>query len=509
MTERVAIVTGAARGIGAAIAARLAASGAAVGVIDLKEADTAATVETITAAGGRALGVGADVSDVDAVTAAVDRIATELGAPTILVNNAGILRDSLLFKMTDGDWDAVIGVHLRGAFLMSRAVQSHMVAAKWGRIVNLSSTSALGNRGQANYSAAKAGTAGLHQDPGDRARAVRRHGQRDRARHHRDRHAARDGRADRHGVRRLPRRGDEGRPGASRGHARGHRGGGRVLLLGGGVVRQRPGALRGRRPEGLSRPAFSVWQTPDMRLLSTAAAGFVTLAVLTGCVPADPTPPPSVSPTVSDAPAPPSDDDIVMTVTAVMTAPNGAVLDLTIVVHRPVAFDAPASDVAREAVLDWCSGELDAGVVAGQGFTFATVDVESTVRSGDWPTGSPKWIEPYPSAAAVLAVDGDLQQIPGPPHCAQPANLITPGSGHLYLGFPGDVDGDGDGTPASGAWAKLRYGVLATGDGLTEAGFVLSECTATITPAGEALGAPTDTWQVIATASECTVGTAG
>jgi 3-oxoacyl-[acyl-carrier protein] reductase len=160
-TDRVAIVTGAARGIGAAIATRLAASGAAVGVIDLNEGDTAATVDAITGAGGRAIGVGADVSDADAVTAAVDRIATELGAPTILVNNAGILRDNMLFKMTDGDWDAVIGVHLRGAFLMSRAVQAHQVTATWGRIVNLSSTSALGNRGQANYSAAKAGLQGF------------------------------------------------------------------------------------------------------------------------------------------------------------------------------------------------------------------------------------------------------------------------------------------------------------------------------------------------------------
>lgn len=161
MTDRVAIVTGAARGIGAAIATRLAVSGIAVGVIDLNEADTAETVDAITDAGGRAIGVGADVSDADAVTAAVDRIATGLGAPTILVNNAGILRDNLLFRMTDGEWDAVIGVHLRGAFLMSRAVQAHQVTAEWGRIVNLSSTSALGNRGQANYSAAKAGLQGF------------------------------------------------------------------------------------------------------------------------------------------------------------------------------------------------------------------------------------------------------------------------------------------------------------------------------------------------------------
>ena len=131
MTERVVIVTGAGRGIGAAIAQRLAPAGHAVGVIDLREEDTAASVEAITAAGGRAFGVGADVSDADAVASAVDRIATQLGAPTILVNNAGILRDNLLFKMADADWDAVIAVHLRGAFLMSRAVQSHMVDAKW------------------------------------------------------------------------------------------------------------------------------------------------------------------------------------------------------------------------------------------------------------------------------------------------------------------------------------------------------------------------------------------
>ncbi|WP_353807858.1 SDR family oxidoreductase [Agromyces sp. SYSU T00194] len=161
MTERIAIVTGAARGIGAAVARRLAADGNAVAVIDLQEDATAATVDAITAEGGRAIGIGADVSDSDAVASAVARVADELGAPTILVNNAGILRDNLLFKMTDDDWDLVMQVHLRGAFLMSRAVQAHQVQAGWGRIVNLSSTSALGNRGQANYAAAKAGMQGF------------------------------------------------------------------------------------------------------------------------------------------------------------------------------------------------------------------------------------------------------------------------------------------------------------------------------------------------------------
>ncbi len=159
--QRVAIVTGAARGIGAATALRLAASGHAVAVIDLDEAACGATVSAVEAAGGRALAVGADVSDAAAVAAAFERVEAGLGAPTILVNNAGVLRDNLLFKMTDSDWDTVLGVHLRGAFLMSRAAQAYMTAAKWGRIVNLSSTSALGNRGQANYAAAKAGMQGF------------------------------------------------------------------------------------------------------------------------------------------------------------------------------------------------------------------------------------------------------------------------------------------------------------------------------------------------------------
>jgi 3-oxoacyl-[acyl-carrier protein] reductase len=161
MSHRTAIVTGGARGIGAAISLRLAADGYAVGVIDLRESDTVETVDAVTAAGGRAVGIGADVSDSDAVTTAVATVADVLGAPTVLVNNAGILRDNLLFKMTDDDWDAVMRVHLRGAFLMSREVQKHQVEASWGRIVNLSSTSALGNRGQANYAAAKAGLQGF------------------------------------------------------------------------------------------------------------------------------------------------------------------------------------------------------------------------------------------------------------------------------------------------------------------------------------------------------------
>jgi 3-oxoacyl-[acyl-carrier protein] reductase len=160
-TQRVAIVTGAARGIGAATAVRLAKDGHAVAVLDLDEASCAGTVEAITNAGGRAIAVGVDVSKADQVEAAVQRVADELGAPTILVNNAGIIRDNLIFKMTEDDWDAVMGVHLRGSFLMTRAVQAYMSKEGYGRIVNLSSSSAQGNRGQANYSAAKAGLQGF------------------------------------------------------------------------------------------------------------------------------------------------------------------------------------------------------------------------------------------------------------------------------------------------------------------------------------------------------------
>jgi len=159
--QKVAIVTGAARGLGAATALRLAEDGYAVAVLDLEEQATKPVVDQIVAAGGKAIGVGADVSNAAQVEAGVAKVVAELGPPTILVNNAGITRDNLIFKMPESDWDLVMAVNLRGAFLMTKTCQKYMVDAKWGRIVNLSSTSALGNRGQVNYSAAKAGMQGL------------------------------------------------------------------------------------------------------------------------------------------------------------------------------------------------------------------------------------------------------------------------------------------------------------------------------------------------------------
>ena len=157
---RTAIVTGAARGIGAATAKRLAADGLQVGVLDLDASHAQPVVDEIVAAGGKATALGADVSDPDSVQTAVEQVVADLGEPTVIVNNAGIIRDNMLFKMTVDEWDLVMAVHLRGAFNTVKATQKYMVEAKFGRIVNLSSTSALGNRGQANYSAAKAGVQG-------------------------------------------------------------------------------------------------------------------------------------------------------------------------------------------------------------------------------------------------------------------------------------------------------------------------------------------------------------
>ncbi len=159
--HRVAIVTGAARGIGAATAQRLARDGVAVGVVDPDEVACLETVTAITDAGGHAIGAGADVTDPKAVRVAVSRVAHTLGPPNILVNNAGIVRNAPFARLSDTDWDDVIEVHLRGAFNLAREVHPHLIKQGWGRIVNVSSQSALGSDGQASYSAAKAGLQGL------------------------------------------------------------------------------------------------------------------------------------------------------------------------------------------------------------------------------------------------------------------------------------------------------------------------------------------------------------
>ena len=153
---KVALITGGGRGIGAATAQLLAREGAKVAVSDMDVAPAQEVAGPI-----RGLAIACDVTDRAQVDAMVERTVKEFGRLDILVACAGITRDNLLFKMTDEDWDAVIDTHLKGTFLCVRAAQKHMVEQKNGKIVLLSSTSALGNRGQTNYSAAKAGLQGM------------------------------------------------------------------------------------------------------------------------------------------------------------------------------------------------------------------------------------------------------------------------------------------------------------------------------------------------------------
>jgi 3-oxoacyl-[acyl-carrier protein] reductase len=159
--QQVALVTGAAGGIGAATARRLAGEGAAVVLVDRDEPAVAAVAAALRADGHAADAVAADVTDAAGVEAFVAEAAERHGRLDVLVNNAGVTRDNLLFKLTDEEWDTVLDVNLKSAFLCSRAAQRVMVAAGRGAIVSLSSRSALGNRGQANYAAAKAGVKAL------------------------------------------------------------------------------------------------------------------------------------------------------------------------------------------------------------------------------------------------------------------------------------------------------------------------------------------------------------
>lgn len=161
MTGRVALVTGAARGIGAGVALRLAQDGHDVAVLDLDENNCADTVSAVRDTGRRGVVVGADVSDEDSVWAAVAKVEAELGGPTVLVNNAGVLRANPFHKLDLAAWRMILETNLTGAFLVSQACYPHMTAAGFGRVINLSSIGALGHAGQASYSAAKAGVQGL------------------------------------------------------------------------------------------------------------------------------------------------------------------------------------------------------------------------------------------------------------------------------------------------------------------------------------------------------------
>ncbi|MFN2464668.1 MAG: 3-oxoacyl-ACP reductase FabG [Candidatus Dormibacteria bacterium] len=159
--NRVALVTGGGRGIGAGTARRLASEGATVVVADLDQAPAQEVVAEIESTGGKGLALACDVTERASVEAMFDQAIAKYGQLDILVACAGIIRDNLIHKMTDDDWDAVINTHLKGTFLCAQAAQKHMTPRKYGKMVFLSSTSALGNRGQTNYSTAKAGLQGM------------------------------------------------------------------------------------------------------------------------------------------------------------------------------------------------------------------------------------------------------------------------------------------------------------------------------------------------------------
>lgn len=158
---RVALVTGAARGIGQADAVKLAEEGAVIAALDLHEEACATTVGLIRERGAQGKAYACDITSSRQTEEVVSRIVQDLGPITLLINNAGITRDNLIFRMTDEEWFSVINTHLTGSFNCTRAVQQYMVQEKWGKIVFTSSTSAFGNRGQINYSAAKAGLEGM------------------------------------------------------------------------------------------------------------------------------------------------------------------------------------------------------------------------------------------------------------------------------------------------------------------------------------------------------------
>lgn len=159
--NRVAVVTGGSQGIGFSIAKLFAEEGANVALFDINEEALQTAKSDLEKCDGQVVTFVVDVTSSEAVDQTLEKVNAKFGSIDIVVNNAGILRDNLLFKMSDGDWQQVLDVHLNGTFNVSRAAQKYMVEQKYGRIINISSISALGNRGQTNYATAKAGIQGF------------------------------------------------------------------------------------------------------------------------------------------------------------------------------------------------------------------------------------------------------------------------------------------------------------------------------------------------------------
>ncbi len=237
-----------------------------------------------------------------------------------------------------------------------------------------------------------------------------------------------------------------------------------------------------------------------------AASAAVVLLALTGCTPPSPAPtaaPPVESATATPTPAPTDAalaDDVLLVITTVATADNGAVLDLTLTVHRPLAFDDPAVGAAAAAMTDACGGGTDDGLYAENLWTFATVDVAAVARAGaEWPADRRIILSPLSTSVSV-AGDGvvldDDEVDSATPNCRRDKHLDTAGAGTLIVGFAGDTDDVG----AAGQftkWANHMWGfsgVRVSGQSAEAAGITLSECTFTVTPAGEELNGAAEWW---------------
>ncbi len=241
LTNQVAVVTGAGRGIGQAIALKLAAAGADVACVDLKPEFCAETVQKVQALGRKAWGFAANVADAASVDAAAEQILAATGKVDILVNNAGITKDGLLMRMSEADWDAVLDINLKGTFLFTKAFSRSFLKQRSGRIINIASVIGLiGNAGQCNYGASKAGVIGFTKSAARELACRGHHRQRHRPGLHRDRH---DGQAQPRGPRGAAETDSAGQPGPARGRRQ------RRPVPGqpGRPLYHRPGAARGRR----------------------------------------------------------------------------------------------------------------------------------------------------------------------------------------------------------------------------------------------------------------------
>ncbi len=242
--------------------------------------------------------------------------------------------------------------------------------------------------------------------------------------------------------------------------------------------------------------------------------------LLTGCGGAGAPDPGDGAPTATQSPIGPFTglpEDAVLGLHATATATNGAVLDIWLAVRAPQPFDAAGAADARATTTAWCAGEVDDAVISGEGYSFTTVDVAARPFEGEWPADTPLSVSLALAPGSTIAADGSLRQINASsevgtedgsvPHCRQPVVIDGAGEGHYYIGIPGDIDGDGDGTPPLGGWMKQPYGVTVTIAGSTEpSDAVLSDCIMHVTGLGMELGTSADSWTQDFADSYCGVG---